>query len=61
MRKNQTIEKALPVLKEKGIRLDWFLKTIKMSRSHFYFVRNGKRPLTDEKRQKINEILETNF
>ena len=61
MKKNDTIEKIVPVLKEKGMRLDWFLTEIKMSRSHFYFVRKGERPLTDSKRKKINELLGTNY
>jgi transcriptional regulator with XRE-family HTH domain len=58
---NKIIEAAIPLLKEKGVRMDYFLKEIGMSRSHFYFVKKGERPLTAEKLKKINEILKTNF
>lgn len=61
MKKNKTIEKLIPILKEKGIRMDFFLKEIGMSRSHFYFIRKGERRLTDANRSKINEILNTNI
>lgn len=61
MKKNAIVEQIPPILKEKGLRMDFFLKSVGMSRSHYYFVRKGERPLTEEKKKRINELLKTNF
>ena len=49
------------LLKDQGKRMDWFLKSVGMSRTHFYFIKKGERKLTDENKGKINEVLKTNF
>lgn len=62
MKKKDIILEQVPgILKNKGLRMDFFLKSIGMSRSHYYFVKKGERPLTEEKKLKINEVLNTNF
>lgn len=58
MKKKESVVNKIPsLLKERGQRMDWFLKEVGMSRVHFYLIRKGERPLTDQKREKINEVL----
>jgi len=61
MKSKDSIEIILIKLRDRGIKLGYFLKQIEMSRSHFYFVRKGERVLTQHYKDKINEILNTNF
>lgn len=61
IKKTTRIEDIPKKVKEKGLRMDYFLVQIGMSRSHFHFIRKGDRVLTREYRDKINEILETNL
>lgn len=62
MKKKETIAEQIPkILKDNGFRMDWFLKSVGISRSHFYFIRKGERPLTEENKKKINEVLNTDF
>jgi len=60
-KKENPLNNVPDILKEKGQRMDWFLKEVGISRSHFYFIRRGERPLTDENRKKINHVLNTTF
>jgi len=48
-------------IKEQGLRMDFVLREIGISRSHFYFVRKGERNLDAEKKAKLNKILNTNY
>lgn len=61
MKKRKQLDGILPIIKDKGLRFDFFLKEIGVSRSHFYFIRQGERKLTDDKKKKINDILQTNY
>lgn len=51
------IEGALKELKDGGITIGWFLKAINLSRTHWFFIKKGERPLTQEKQDKIHEII----
>lgn len=53
-----TIDDVPKLVKAKGMTMDHFLKWVGISRSHFYFIRKGERPLTDENKEKINELLD---
>jgi hypothetical protein len=44
-------------LKESGTTIGWFLKTIGMSRTHWFFIKKGERPLTKENIDKIQEVM----
>jgi hypothetical protein len=46
-------------LKKGGVTIGWFLKAVQMSRTHWHFIRNGERPLTKEKEEKIISILKS--
>jgi hypothetical protein len=59
--KKITIEDIPALVKAKGMRMDHFLKYVGISRIHFYLVRKGERPLIEERRKKINEILDINL
>lgn len=48
-------------VKAKGMRMDFFLLSIGMSRTHFYFIKKGERMLSDEYRNKINALIGTNL
>jgi hypothetical protein len=60
-KENEILVQIPALLKDQGKRMDWFLKSIKMSRTHFYFIKKGDRVLTEEKKKKINELLKTTF
>lgn len=40
-------------LKENDFTIKWLLKAIKISRSHWYFLRTAERPLTGEVKSRI--------
>lgn len=46
------------LVKEKGMRMDHFLKAVGIGRVHFYLIRKGDRPLLDERKQIIESILD---
>ncbi len=43
-------------LKKNGISIGFFLKKIGFSRTHWYFIKNGERKLTDEKIEAISKF-----
>jgi ACT domain-containing protein len=45
------------LVKQRGMRMDHFLKQVGISRVHFYLIRTGERPLVEERKQRIKEIL----
>lgn len=45
-------------VKEKGMRMDHFLKEVGIGRVHFYLIRMGDRPLLEERKEKIESILD---
>lgn len=49
------------MVKGKGMRMDFFLSSIGMSRTHFYFVKKGERVLSDEYKKKINALIGANL
>jgi ACT domain-containing protein len=56
-----TVKDVPKLVKCKGMTMDHFLKYVGISRSHFYFIRKGERPLTQENKEKINELLDLNL
>lgn len=44
-------------VKEKGFTIGFFLKNINISRSHWFFIKKGERPLTQENQEKVKEFL----
>lgn len=61
IKKTTRIQDIPDKVKENGLRMDYFLSQIGMSRTHFHFIRKGDRILTREYRDRINEILNTNL
>ena len=61
MKKKQPWQKIAEHIESKGIKKSWIARKIKMSTSHLHFILKGDRLLTDEKKEKINSLLETNF
>lgn len=62
MRKKETqITDITNIVKERGFRIDYFLKRIGISATHFHFVRKGERTLGKDKKDAINEMLGTNL
>ena len=51
------MDAALMVLSTNGMPISWLLKKTKTSRSHWYFLKTAKRPLTSDKRDKIETAL----
>jgi hypothetical protein len=51
------IESVINKVKEDGRTLAWLLKQLEISRTHFFFLRNGDRVLTNNKLIKIEEII----
>jgi hypothetical protein len=44
-------------LEDSGTKLTWFLKAVGMSRPHWHYVRKGERPLSENIKNKIIEVL----
>lgn len=42
---------------QKGIKIGFFLEKVGLSRTHWYFISKGERPLTDEKIKKIDQFI----
>lgn len=51
------IEDALSQLKDSGTTIGWFLKEIDISRTHWFFIKRGDRPLTKKNEEKIYEVI----
>lgn len=59
MKRPKTVLDQIPgLVKKKGMTMQHFLKFMGISRSHFYFIRKGERPLTSENKEKIKELLD---
>lgn len=44
-------------VKAKGYMMGYFLSSIKVSASHWHFLKKGDRPLTEDKKKQIDEFL----
>ncbi len=44
-------------VKSKGYMMSYFLSIIKISPSHWHFIKKGERPLTDEKKEIIERFI----
>lgn len=51
------IQEVIKELKNGGITLEWFLKEIGISRTHWFFIKRGERTLKEEKNKKISEVI----
>lgn len=51
------IEDTLQELKDSGTTIGWFLKEINISRTHWFFIKKGERPLTEETEKRISETI----
>lgn len=49
---------VLDMLHNGGVTLKWFLAKLGVSRTHWFFLKNGERVLTDENKNKIISILQ---
>lgn len=53
------INNTLDSLKDNGLTIGHFLKSVNISRSHWFFLKNGNRPLTEVKKAAIVEFLKS--
>jgi len=51
------IQEVSGELKKGGITLGWFLKEVEISRTHWFFLKKGERPLTDAKNKAISDVI----
>lgn len=51
------IDDTLQELGASGTKIGWFLKKIEISRTHWFFLKNGDRNLTDELTEKIKQVI----
>lgn len=51
------IEEVIGTLKEHSLNIGWLQNKINISRSHWYFLKKGDRPLTDERRGQIDTVI----
>ena len=51
------VSDAIDSLNGGGITIGYFLEKIKLSRSHWHFIKNGTRPLTEERKKSIVKFL----
>ncbi len=51
------IADALAQIKDAGITIKWFLKELDISRTHWFFLKNGERPISKKIETKIYETI----
>lgn len=51
------IEDTIETLNGGGITIGYFLEKIELSRSHWHFLKNGERPLTEDRKEAIIKFL----
>lgn len=51
------LDKVSGNLRDNGIMVGWFLKQVKISATHWFFMKKGDRELTDEKKKIIVSFL----
>jgi hypothetical protein len=62
MNKKEQIAFMKPIkekVKAKGYLMSYFLGVIHVSPSHWHFLKNGERPLTDDMKNKIEKFINT--
>lgn len=52
------IEGVIDTLKDHSLNIGWLQNKINISRSHWYFLKKGERPLTDDRKAQIDSTIQ---